>query len=222
MKRINKKPGNERLPKDSSVLLVVAHPDDEAFGPGGTLALLAQTNTVTLICVTDGGLKERKAELLESAEILGVHEVIFLDYADGSLCNALYHEVAGKIQEVVDRVRPAMFLTFEPRGISGHIDHMAVTMITSYVFRENKAIKELWQFAELEWKFERPWRNKYFIYFPPGYRKEELDVEIDVSRVYSQQVKAMRAHKSQKKDAELIILARKLLPKREYFLVKKR
>jgi LmbE family N-acetylglucosaminyl deacetylase len=211
-------------------LVVVAHPDDEVFGPGGTLALLAGNNTVTLICVTDGDNPTeknpfaaiRRRELEASSRVLGVHEVVFFDYPDGGLCNRLYHEVAGKIQKVVDRVKPTMLMTFEPRGISGHIDHMAVSMITSYVYRENKSIRELWYYCQLESRLTRPFNDHYFIYFPKGYSKDEVDMVIDTSSVWGQQVRAMRKHESQKKDGERIILARKLLPKEECFLVKRR
>lgn len=211
--------GNELLPKNKSILAVFAHPDDEAFGPGGTLALLSDTNRVTLICVTDGGLPERKRELQASAKILGIQELVFLDYPDGSLNNAVYHRVAGDIQQIVDRIKPEMLLTFEPRGISGHLDHVAVSMITSYVFRENKKIKQIWYFGELENRVMRIFRNHYFIFFPEGYKREEMDVMIETSKVYPTQVKAMRAHKSQKADADRLILARKLLPKEEGFLI---
>jgi len=204
------------------VLAVFAHPDDEVFGPGGTLALMAQQGEVKIICVTDGVDTRRREELRTSAKILSVKEVVFLDYADGSLNHAVYHQVAKEITEYVKQWQPEVLLTFEPRGISGHLDHIAVAMITAYVFRENKQIKELWYFAELEYRFERAFKNKYFIYFPPGYRKEEMNKVVDTTSVYATQVKAMMAHETQRKDALQIMAQRTLLPKREYFLVKKR
>jgi N-acetylglucosamine malate deacetylase 2 len=220
----------ENIVHYQKTLAVFAHPDDEAFGPGGILALLAKDTEVNLMCVTDGGAvgwskdlaSRRRAELKRSAKVLGIKEVIFLDYPDGSLNNNVYHQIAKEIQEVVRRLKPQRLITFEPRGVSGHLDHIAVSMISSYVFRENKDIKELWYFCELERKRARKLRDHYFIYFPEGYRKAEIDRVVDTSSVYQIQVKAMRAHQSQTKDAERIISKRKFLPKEEYFLVKKR
>jgi LmbE family N-acetylglucosaminyl deacetylase len=213
-----------------SVLAIFAHPDDEAFGPGGTLAKWAEAGEVKLICVTDGGaagggkelVKTRRMELLASANILGINKVYFLKYLDGSLNNAVYHRVAKDIQAVADQVKPERLITYEPRGISGHLDHIAVSMITSYIFRENKSIKELWYYCQLDRRLMRSFTNHYFIYFPPGYKREEIDEVVNVSGVYAKVVKAIRAHRSQNTDGERIIQARKLLPKEECFLVKKR
>lgn len=218
------------LAKYKRVLAVFAHPDDEAFGPGGALALLAQTAEVNLVCVTDGDIpgseeswaKVRREELRRSAKILGIKEVIFLDLADGSLCNANYHQAADKIQTVVRRLKPELLITFEFRGVSGHLDHVAVSMVVSYVFRENRSIKAVWYWGELERKSLRLLRDRYFIFFPQGYKREEFDLTLDTKSVYDLQVKAMREHKSQKQDCDRILLMRKFWPKEEYFLVKKR
>jgi LmbE family N-acetylglucosaminyl deacetylase len=203
-------------------LVVLAHPDDEVFGPGGTLALWSKEGEVQLICVTDGGDERRQEELEASAKILGLKAVHHLGYVDGSLNHALYHEVAAKIQKFVEAMKPEVLMTFELKGISGHLDHVAVSMITSYVFRENKEIKELWYFGELEHRALRSFRDKYFIFFPRGYKKEEMDETVETGSAYATQVKAMMAHQTQRKDALLLIAQRALLPKREYFKVWKR
>ena len=65
-------------------------------------------------------------------------------------------------------------------------------------------------------------RNKfkdYFIYFPPGYKKEEIGKRVDVSGVWDTKVKAMMAHESQVHDAQRILNSRRSLLKEEYFLI---
>src|SRR3989344_5955519 len=131
-----------------SIVCIFAHPDDEAFGPGGTIAILAKNYKVFIICVTDGDAGKnsssqarelgelRKEELLASAKVLRVRKVFFLGYKDGSLNNNLYHQLAEKLTKHLAILKPVTLLTFEPSGVSGHIDHIAVSMITSFVFEK--------------------------------------------------------------------------------------
>lgn len=221
-----------RLLSMKKLVCIFAHPDDEAFGPGGTIALLAKQYEVVIICVTNGDDsrlpqekahalgKVRREELQQSAAILAVREVRFLDYQDGKLCNLLYHEIAETIQTQLEAIKPEVLLTFEPRGISGHIDHIAVSMITSYVFEKLAFIKELMYYCITE--ENRALHEDYFIYFPPGYKRSEIDCMFDVSPVWNIKVKAMLAHISQSADAQRILRRSEKLPKEEYFFIRKK
>ncbi|HKY69604.1 MAG TPA: PIG-L deacetylase family protein, partial [Gammaproteobacteria bacterium] len=125
------------------LVCVFAHPDDEAMGPGGTIAKLAQEAEVYLICATAGNAgdsadskalgKLRQEELRAAAKILGVKKVDFLGFDDGQLCNNLYHNLANKIEERVSDYQPETLLTFELNGVTGHLDHIAVSLATSFV-----------------------------------------------------------------------------------------
>lgn len=215
-----------------SVVCIFAHPDDEAFGPSGTIALLAEKKPVYLICITDGamginGTKEsrklseiRRDELRQSAKILGVKDVSFLDYKDGYLCNALYHEIANKVSEIINKLDPDMLMTFEPSGVSGHIDHISVSMITSFVFEKHKKIKTLMYYCISQ--ENRSLEEPYFIYFPPGYSKSEINETYDVSSVWDKKIASMNSHKSQKHDAIRVLKKLGRLPKEEHFLLKYR
>lgn len=219
----SKKPKNRK-----TIVAIFAHPDDEAFGPSGTIATLAKTSDVYLLCATRGeaGLndghhiqlgKVREKELRKSAKILGVKKVYCLGFVDGTLSNSLYHTLAKKIEQKLNLLRPETIISFEPRGVSGHIDHITVAMVTCYVFNKLPFIKTLMQYC-----ISIEARNKlkdYFIYFPPGYKKVDIDKTVDVSAVWDIKVKAMLAHKSQVKDAQRILRSRQGLPKEEYFLI---
>ena len=90
--------------RQSDVVLVIAHPDDEIF-VSGTLCLLAEKNlSITLVCMTDGeaGSHElihpqstvsltsvRRRELSLSSSVLGVTEVLFLSYQEGSAFSSM-------------------------------------------------------------------------------------------------------------------------------------
>ena len=105
------------------LLCVLAHPDDESLGFGGTLAKYAFEGVQTyLVTATRGergrfgsGIefpgfaavgKLREAELLAAAKELGLREVRFLDYMDGELDQAKPPEIIAKIVAEVRRVRP--------------------------------------------------------------------------------------------------------------------
>jgi LmbE family N-acetylglucosaminyl deacetylase len=217
-----------------AVVGIFAHPDDEVFGPGGTLAKFVKDGyEVSIICVTDGDAGEnslkgdkrtlgeiRKAELADSAKILGIKNVYFLGYHDGSLNNNLYHEIAGKIEIILDTIRPDRLLTMEHRGVSGHIDHIAVSMITSFVFEKAPYVHEIWYYALTEQG--RSVQAPYFIYFPPGYKKEDITTTVPTADVIDLKVKAMHAHKSQQHDIDKLLGKFRQLPKEENFIIRKK
>jgi LmbE family N-acetylglucosaminyl deacetylase len=145
------------------LLAIFAHPDDETFGPGGTLARYAAEGVlVYLICATRGEAGEgevydpemcedlacqREQELRCAARVLGVKEVHLLGYRDsgmaGSAANrhpqalvqADLHTVAGQISDLIRRLQPDIVLTFDPYGGYGHPDHIAVHHATVAAFR---------------------------------------------------------------------------------------
>lgn len=217
--------------KSKPVLVAVfAHPDDEAFGPAGTLAKYSKTHDVYLLCATKGEVGKthltteklfrlREQELKDSAKILGIKKVFFLGFKDGTLSNSLYHKLAAKIEEKFKQLNPEVVMTVEQRGVSGHIDHITVSMVTTYVFKKTKSIKKLMYYCITN----REKRNidNYFIYFPRGYTKEQIDETVDISAVWQTKVKAMKAHKSQKHDGERILKILSKIPKREHFLIYK-
>lgn len=202
------------------VIGIFAHPDDAAFGPGGSLALAAADGAeVHLICVTCGGAgvnvdshmqlcDVREAEEQQAATCLGVSSVELLRYDDGQLCNALYLEIAERIMAhirgLVSPNQEVLLTTFEPSGLSGHLDHVAVSMITTYAYlqlRAEYAIK-LRYYCLPDTRYPRA--NTNWLYMPRGRRPEEIDEVIDVSRVRDQKLAAMDAHRSQRSDAEAI------------------
>ena len=204
------------IPK--KMVCVFAHPDDEAFGPGGTIAFFAKNTEVHLVCVTCGGAakkfshtknfgdslgKIRREELKKSSEILGVKSVTFLDFIDGELNNNNYHEVAEKLQKILDGLKPDSLLTFNIDGVSGHLDHVAVAMEVSYLFEKLKYLKNLFYFVQNS-KVKKKIGSKYFVYMPPGFSESEVDWVHNVEDFYGLKIKAMKAHKSQFKDYLMI------------------
>jgi LmbE family N-acetylglucosaminyl deacetylase len=131
---------------------VLAHPDDESLGVGGTLAKYASEGVeVFLVTATrgDGGrfrghprgdqrhpgpaaLAEiREAELRAAAAVLGIREVSLFDYPDGHLDSVDSGDAIGRIAEQVRRFRPDVVLTFGPDGAYGHPDHIAISQFST-------------------------------------------------------------------------------------------
>lgn len=211
--------------KRKSLVCVFAHPDDEAFGPGGTIATFAKDYDVYILCATKGEAggtaNVREQELLASSKILGVKHVNFLGFTDGTLCNSIYHDLVAMIKKHIEEIKPELLLTFEPRGVSGHIDHIVVSMVTTYYFEHQKRIKKLLYFCTIDWQIKiiKTFYKNYFVYHPPGYKKNEIDLTVDISSVWKTKVAAMKIHKSQIHDVNRLLLFQRLVPKKEYFLV---
>ncbi len=144
------------------LLAVLAHPDDETFGTGGTLAYYAHNGVeVHLICATRGEVGDvdpeymagfstvaeaRVAELRCAAGVLGLAGVHFLDYRDSgmpgsvdtthpqALAAAPLKDVAAKVAHYFRLLRPQVVITFDPIGGYRHPDHIAIHQATVYAF----------------------------------------------------------------------------------------
>ena len=130
-----------------SLAAIFAHPDDEAFVVGGTLALCADRGIPTYVISATagdagraGGLaaspgelgRLRAAELAASCAALGVREHAMLGYGDGRLAEAPFGEAVGRVVELIRRWRPAVALTFGREGGSNsHRDHRAICRIAT-------------------------------------------------------------------------------------------
>jgi LmbE family N-acetylglucosaminyl deacetylase len=124
------------------LMAVFAHPDDEAFGTGGTLTKYAAEGCdVHLVTATRGEAGEiaepslatpanlpfvREQELRCACQIYGIHPPHFLDYQDGQLAIVNQGQAVGRLVRIIRELKPHVLVTFEPDGIYGHYDHIAV------------------------------------------------------------------------------------------------
>lgn len=131
---------------ERSLLVILAHPDDESFGMGGTLARYAAEGVhVTLICATRGeagieGLAPEQAgqlrerELRAAAAILGIAQVTFMGYHDAELAQVDQEIAIRQLVAALHEVQPQAVITFGPDGITGHPDHVAIHQLTTAAF----------------------------------------------------------------------------------------
>jgi LmbE family N-acetylglucosaminyl deacetylase len=68
----------------------------------------------------------RQAELRWAARVLGVYDVRFLGYQDGTLAQVEPTAAVDRLAVLLDELRPRAIITFGPDGISGHPDHVTV------------------------------------------------------------------------------------------------
>lgn len=147
-----------------TIFAVLAHPDDEAFGLGGTLALYARRGfDIYLVCATRGEVgtvdeehlrgyrsiaELREAELRCAAKHLGLKGVFFLDYRDSGMpgsddnkhpeaqINHPVEEVAGRVVRYIRELKPDVVLTFDPIGGYKHPDHIHIHKATVLAFEK--------------------------------------------------------------------------------------
>jgi N-acetyl-1-D-myo-inositol-2-amino-2-deoxy-alpha-D-glucopyranoside deacetylase len=144
----------------ASLLVALAHPDDEIFH-GGILAHLAERGArVTLVCATDGEAGKphpsvgpvddlgalRVEELRRSCARLGIEEPVLLRFHDSArkerqrhadphaLANVDMLDVEAALRRIIMDVKPHVVLTFEPHGGYYHPDHIAIHRATTAAF----------------------------------------------------------------------------------------
>jgi LmbE family N-acetylglucosaminyl deacetylase len=142
-----------RAPVDRAprVLGLFAHPDDEVFCFGGTIARCAEAGAVTAVAsLTHGEAGQirdaatatrrslaavRRRELENAAAALGVGHVTCLDYADGRLPSVPLPELAEVAGSLIDQFAPDVVVTFGPDGGFGHPDHTVSCLATMEAVR---------------------------------------------------------------------------------------
>lgn len=130
------------------LMAVLAHPDDESLGVGGTLARYAAEGVGTYLLTATRGERGRyfgdedrpsdrevgrvrEGELRSAAAELGMREVVLLGYMDGELDESDPAEATRRIADQIRRLRPQVVLTFDPFGAYGHPDHVAICQLTT-------------------------------------------------------------------------------------------
>ena len=121
--------------KDSKrlrLLAVFPHPDDESFVAGGLFQLAKELGIdTTLICLTGGTkknqFKKRKRELEKACKVIGIENLVLWDYVEGDLKNKATSWLA-RFKKILLLKKPDFLLTFDHSGITGHPDHIVISV----------------------------------------------------------------------------------------------
>jgi len=192
----------------ANLLAVFAHPDDESFRPGGTLALLARRGVrVQVLTATRGGAGSRgnpplcapeelpalrEAELRCACKALNLLPPILLDYLDGQLEKADHERLAAQILQIVKEVRPQVMLTFGADGLSGHPDHIAIGLAAAEAFRRAEEVAALYTVA-----VPRSLAESLGMKQIRAVPDEDIALAVDVSSVWEAKMTAIRCHRTQ-------------------------
>lgn len=194
---------------------IFAHPDDEAFGPSGTLLKLQDDgHDIHLILLTDGEAganidnvpdlaAARLAEWQVAAKLLGASSTHALHYPDGELeavdtgeLDEKAHQIIAKIIKDYAEPTEVSFMTFEPSGLTGHHDHIAASKLAMRMAMKFNA-QEIWYFC-LD-STQAPLEGT--AYYEPRAREDSyITTRVDVSSWLDDKYRLIDAHVSQRND----------------------
>lgn len=214
------------------LLAIFAHPDDETFRPGGTLALLAQqgvrVEVLTFthgeagscgeppLCTPDELPSVRERELRCASDALGIERPHLLDYTDGHLHESNAETMIVKILSIINEVRPQVLLSFGPDGLSGHPDHIAVGQWATEAFRRAEGVAALYSVA-----VPRSLAQTLDMRQIHSVPDEAIALTVDVSSVWETKLTAMRCHATQISSSPMMSVPeerQRLFFGREYFV----
>ncbi|MGQ9467551.1 MAG: PIG-L deacetylase family protein [Anaerolineae bacterium] len=195
------------------VLVILAHPDDPEFFCGGTVARWVQEGREVIYVLATHGERgsddpamspERLARIREqeqraAARVLGVQEVVFLDYPDGSLLPTL--ELRRDLTRQIRRWKPHIVITCDPTvryrsGYLNHPDHRAIgdaALDAVYPDARNPL-----QFPELLAEGLEPHRVREAYIAGAA----DPDTEVDITDTLALKLEALRQHRSQIADPD--------------------
>jgi LmbE family N-acetylglucosaminyl deacetylase len=194
------------------VLVVGAHPDDNDFGAGATLAKATRQGAKVIYLIATTGQRGssdeamtperlsgiRKKEQEEAAKVLGVREVHFLDYVDGELIPDL--RLKEQVVIYIRRHRPEIVFTMDPSffyfknfGFLNHSDHRAIgeaTLDACYPLA-----RDLLSFPEHVKAGLQPHKIKEILLH--SFVPENANFYVDVTDTFDTKIKALSLHQSQ-------------------------
>jgi len=205
--------------KGKTVLVVGAHPDDNDFGAGATVAKAAreEAEVIYLIATTGqrgssdetmspGRLSDiRKKEQEAAARVLGVRGVHFLDYVDGELIPDI--RLKEQVVTYIRRYKPDLVFTMDPSfyyfkdfGFVNHSDHRAIgeaTLDACYPLA-----RDLLSFPENMKAGLKPHKVKEILLH--SFVPENANFYVDVTDTFDIKIKALSLHKSQVPDMQKV------------------
>ncbi|OIO65353.1 hypothetical protein COY28_05120 [Candidatus Woesearchaeota archaeon CG_4_10_14_0_2_um_filter_57_5] len=182
------KPGAE------NILVIVAHPDDEVFGPGGTMARYAAEGKNIFAMIFSYGegshpwiqpellAKTRVRESRAAADMLQAKQTVFLGFKEGRFADEVKNKrFKTRFKELIKSIKPSKIFTHSRRDL--HADHRAVNRITLDTLRTMRSNCEVYTFEIWNFLFVQPGNHTRLI--------------VDVTDQFSTKIAALRKFHSQ-------------------------
>lgn len=183
-----------------TVGFIYAHPDDETFLSACLIRQLADNEDKTVLLLAtkgDAGKKNgnvghlskeelaavRELEMKHAADIMGISNTEFLDYPDGKLNEVNPIEFVDHVVLFINKYQPSVLFTFPEDGGNGHLDHMAISDITTQAVLSGRcpSVQKL-----------------YYVATPPLLNKGYLPAySVDTEKMWPMKAQALKAHDSQ-------------------------
>ena len=166
---------------EHAIMVVAAHPDDETFGCGGTLALHVmnghRAHIVSLTC-SEG---KRKDELTKASRALGAERPSIFDEVELEFNSQVVH----RLSDIVAEKRPEIMFTHIPWDY--HREHRA-----SY-----KIVKEAMEWASHTTTYDDAWRVRRLLLMEVNTMIPTPHVLVDISDVFNKKMKAIECYPTQ-------------------------
>jgi bacillithiol biosynthesis deacetylase BshB2 len=197
------------------LLVVLAHPDDESFLCGGTIAKMSERGVlITLLCATKGEMGRRMGnpilttrealpglrvrELKSACEELGIKDLRFLHVRDKTIEFESSDLLAERIIKVIREVQPDALVTFHEK-YGGHPDHCAIGRAAEFAFLKSgdpdfypdpvfPAFKIHSLYFVLWHTFYEDWLNK---------NGQSSITRVNITGTLQKKIRALRSHRSQ-------------------------
>jgi LmbE family N-acetylglucosaminyl deacetylase len=204
-----------------SLLFVFAHPDDESHWGSGVAIRChdegARTVLLTLtrggrgttggVCTTDELPAVREQELREAARILKFDALDLLPYEDKEVPNIQPDEIRRTLVGYIRRERPAIVVTFDPDGVTRHLDHI---MLSRYVTDAIAAAGDSRWFPDLGDAYDVPrllWTPPVMPWdTDPFPARAGVDFLVDTSAYWEERAHALSAHHTQRATLDKLYL----------------
>jgi len=184
-----------------NILIIVAHPDDEILGCGGTIARLNKEGYKIITLILGEGIssrddvrdvKKREKDILElkgearkANAILGVKEIFFYDFPDNRFDTIPFLDIVKVIEEIKNNIKPEIIFTHYERDLN--IDHQITykAVITATRPMKVETVKEIYSFEILS---STGWN--YPLSFSPN-------VFYDISETIDVKIRALKEYKTE-------------------------
>jgi LmbE family N-acetylglucosaminyl deacetylase len=191
------------------ILGIFAHPDDSEFMLGGSVARWTDEGAHVTYCIVTNGaagsnepdadlaelVKTREAEQRAACGVLGIQDVIFLGYADGTLEPTI--ELRRELTRIIRQLKPDRVVIGDPQAVLydndyiNHPDHRADDVAGLYAVFPSAVTRPI--FPELLAEGYEPHQVKE-VYITGT---EKPNTYVDISATLDRKIEALRCHKSQ-------------------------